>query len=66
MNVVVNGEERSVNDGASVRDVVRLLVASERGVAVSVDRAIVPRSQWDLTTLRHGSQVEVLVAAAGG
>lgn len=66
MNVVVNGAVREVDDHAVVRDAVRLLVAADKGVAVSVDRVIIPRSQWDVTTLHDGAVVEVLVAAAGG
>jgi sulfur carrier protein len=66
MNVVVNGQDHALEDGASVRDVVRLLIDTDRGVAVSVDRAVVPRSEWDATALHQGAIVEVLVAAAGG
>jgi sulfur carrier protein len=66
MNVVLNGDKRVLADGASVRDAVRLLVDGERGVVVSVDGAIVPRSAWDATLLVGGSHVEVLHAAAGG
>jgi sulfur carrier protein len=66
MNVVVNGQAHSFDEGASVRDVVQLLIDTDKGVAVSVDRAIVPRSEWDITELHHGAIVEVVAAAAGG
>ncbi|APT92305.1 hypothetical protein CPHO_04715 [Corynebacterium phocae] len=35
------------------------------GVAVAVDGAVVPRSQWD-TTIQPGAQVDVLGAVQGG
>jgi sulfur carrier protein len=66
VKVVLNGEDRSIDDGAVVRDAVLLLVATDKGVAVSVDRTIVPRSQWGETKLHHGAVVEVLVASSGG
>ena len=37
-----------------------------KGVAVSVDRCVVPRSEWAGTPIRAGSLVEVVSAAAGG
>jgi sulfur carrier protein len=66
VNVVVNGERCVVGDDVVVRDVVRLFIEVDRGVAVSVDRAVIPRSEWGVTKLHDGAEVEVLVAAAGG
>jgi sulfur carrier protein len=40
--------------------------ALARGVAVAVDREVVPRSQWGETSLREGQRVEVLEAVQGG
>ena len=37
-----------------------------KGVAVAVDRCVVPRSEWATTPARAGSLVEVVTAAAGG
>jgi sulfur carrier protein len=40
--------------------------ALARGVAVAVDREVVPRSRWDDTHLADGQRVEVLEAVQGG
>jgi sulfur carrier protein len=66
MTVVVNGERRELHHEATVADVVRLLVESERGVAVALDGEVVPRSAWATTRLRDGHHVEVLRAVQGG
>lgn len=66
MRLIVNGAVRDVAAGTTVAALVAELVATERGIAVSVDRAIVPRSEWTSHTLREGASVEVLAAAAGG
>ncbi len=64
----VNGELVEVAAGSTIADVVAALLAEEdpKGVAVAVDRCVVPRSQWDSTPARAGSLVEVVSAAAGG
>ena len=64
----VNGEPVHLPAGSTVADVV-VRVTGEvepRGVAVAVDRSIVPRSQWATTTLVAGAYIEVVEAAAGG
>ena len=68
MNVLVNGGEASVEDDATVLDLLRShsLVASEEGVAVVVNDAVVPRARWGETPLAPDDRVEILRAAAGG
>ncbi len=64
----VNGEPMHVADGATIADLVARLTEGDdpKGVAVAVDRCVVPRSEWATTPARAGSLVEVVSAAAGG
>jgi sulfur carrier protein len=62
----VNGEPMDVDDGLTVAALVELVAPAARGVAVAVDRAVVPRSQWSTTRLAAHARVEVLAASAGG
>jgi sulfur carrier protein len=62
----VNGELRELSAGATVADVVAQLCASDRGVAVAVEREVVPRSAWRATPIAEGDHVEIVTAAAGG
>ena len=64
----VNGEPVLVPGGTTVADLVRDLTGEQhpRGVAVALDRAIVPRSEWATTRVHAGRAVEVVEAAAGG
>jgi sulfur carrier protein len=66
--VTVNGEPAEVPGGSTVADLVRQLVdePDPKGVAVAVDRCVVPRSEWASTQVRAGALVEVVGAAAGG
>ena len=68
MNLVLNGSERELPDGATVADAVTAsgIPALARGVAVAVDREVVPRSLWESTPLAAGQRVEVLEAVQGG
>ena len=66
--IEANGRTLVVPAEATLPDVVRLLGAdpSERGVAIAVDGAVVPRSRWPETTLAAAQRVEVVRATAGG
>ena len=64
----VNGEPVRVACGSTIADLIALLIEEDdpKGVAVAVDRCVVPRSEWATTPARTGSLVEVVSAAAGG
>lgn len=66
VRAVVNGEPRELAPGTTVAGLVAQLWPAGRGVAVAVDREVVPRSAWATTVVADGSLVEVVTAAAGG
>lgn len=65
MTIVVNGTPREVSAGTTVADVLALLGAPDRGVAVAVDDTVRPRARWS-AELADGARVEVLTAVQGG
>jgi sulfur carrier protein len=64
----VNGEPFETEPGTTIADLVAHLLegGDPKGVAVAVDRCVVPRSEWASTPARAGSLVEVVSATAGG
>jgi sulfur carrier protein len=68
MNILLNGEPTAVGDRVTVRQLLEDLdvPGGARGVAVAVDAAVVPRGEWDTTTIDDGARVEVLRAIQGG
>jgi len=78
MNITLNGIEQEVSEGASVTSLVsqvtgRQLAASGQaadgqrlGVAVALNSAVVPRSQWYATALADGDEIELVTAVQGG
>ena len=68
MKIHVNGKETEVRLNLSVYD---LLVALElnptqAGIAVAVDREVIPKTAWQETELRENSDVEIIRAVQGG
>jgi sulfur carrier protein len=64
----VNGRPLQLAAGSTIADLVVQVTEDDdpKGVAVAVDRCVVPRSEWATTPARAGSLVEVVTAAAGG
>lgn len=67
--VVLNGTPCELALGATVVHAVDATGAAPTargGLAVAVDGEVVPRGEWERTTLRDGQRVEVLQAVQGG
>ena len=68
MKIRINGEEKTVRPNLNVHD---LLIALEMdpmqsGIAVAVDREVIPKTAWQATELRENSEVEIIRAVQGG
>jgi thiamine biosynthesis protein ThiS len=66
VKVLVNGEEREIDEGATVADLLRLLAHAPERVAVELNREVVRRAQWAETALGEGDRVEVVHFVGGG
>ena len=68
MTIVLNGETRDLAPGTTVGALLEALdvPGGARGVAVAVDAEVVPRGEWETTTLDDGARVEILRAIQGG
>lgn len=65
MNVTVNDEEVQVDEGTTVAALLSGLGFPGRGIAVAVNWAVLPRSEWD-SAVPDGARVEVVTAVQGG
>lgn len=68
MKVQVNGEEREIEQGATVAVVLDAVGvgSTTKGVAVAVDGAVVPRSRWAFEPVPAGAAIEIVTATQGG
>jgi sulfur carrier protein len=61
----INADDLEVDDDMTVATLLESLGYPDRGVAVAVDHAVLPRSSW-ATTLSDGAHIEVVTAVQGG
>lgn len=66
LTVLINGEPRRFNEGVSVSDLLRELGLSPDGVAVEVNRTIIPRGCHAESFLKDGDEVEIVTFVGGG
>ena len=66
MEVFLNGEVTAVAEGATVASALAELDLPPRGIAVALDREVVPRGEWERTVLGDGARLEVVRAVQGG
>ena len=66
MQILLNGESRSVAPEMRLPALIEQLRLGERRLAVELNGAIVPRSTWADTALRDGDQLEIVHAIGGG
>jgi sulfur carrier protein len=66
IDVVVNGEARSVAQGTTVAALIGSLGLGDRRVAVERNRQVVPRAEHGSTVLAAGDRLELVTFVGGG
>lgn len=66
IEIIVNGESRTVALGATVADLLSDLGLAEKRVAVERNRAIVPRATHDTAILQPDDRLEIVTFVGGG
>ncbi|RIJ15611.1 sulfur carrier protein ThiS [Henriciella mobilis] len=66
MQVFVNGDPFEIDTGASVSDLVAKLTDDPRGIAIELNREIIPKSKHAETSLKDGDRLEVVQFVGGG
>ena len=65
MIVTVNDERVQVDHDVTIAALLDRLGFPDKGVAVALDWAVLPRSRWN-STLSDGARLEVVTAVQGG
>jgi len=66
VRVHINGEEKTIEEGTSVADLVAGLGLAGRRVAVEYNRQILRASDWAATLLREDDALEIVHFVGGG
>lgn len=66
MDLTINGEERSFDDGLTLASLIERLGMKQDRVAVELNRDIVQRDKWASTALNSGDRLEIVHFVGGG
>ena len=66
MRIQFNDEDLEITPQTTVAALLAQRGIPEKGVAVAVDWAVLPRSRWEDTPLSDGARVDVVTAVQGG
>ena len=68
MKIRVNGEDREVRLDSNIHELLIDLELNpdQSGIAVAVDREVIPKTKWQETKLCEDSEVEIIRAVQGG
>jgi thiamine biosynthesis protein ThiS len=66
MNIAINGESRTLEDGLTLQQLISLLGLKNKRLAIEVNQEIVPRSEHCSYILKQDDKVEIVQAIGGG
>lgn len=68
MNLIINGQTKSFQtQDLTIRQMLKHLdITLQKGVAVALNNAVIPQSQWETYALSDGDHLEVIRATQGG
>jgi thiazole synthase len=66
MNIFINGDRREYNENTTIAEVVNALGFTHKRIAVEVNQAIVPFTQYSQQPLHENDKIEIVQAIGGG
>lgn len=66
MKIRVNGHVRDVEDGMTIKGLLAALDIKPQGIAVDINREIVPKSRFEETFIREDDVIEIVRMTGGG
>ena len=66
MIIIVNGNERTIEEGATLLELLKKLDLEGKVMAAAVNMEIVKQDQWDKHVLVDGDKLELLDFVGGG
>ena len=66
LEIRLNGEQRQIPPGLTVRSLLEHLDIPRERVAVELNRFIVRQTEWDSTRIESGAELEIVHFVGGG
>lgn len=68
MKIILNGNEKDVNNGTNLLDLLSQSKISndKQGVAVAINEDVISREEWKQIKLKQNDRIEIIQAVQGG
>jgi len=66
MNIIINGENKTVQNNISLEELIALLNLQIKVMASAVNMEVVKKENWGSCVLREGDKVDLLDFVGGG
>ena len=66
MTVLLNGQSQTLDANSTVADVLERLGRKPLGLAVEINREVIPRSRHADTIVKEGDRIEIVHMVGGG
>ncbi|MDH3973157.1 MAG: sulfur carrier protein ThiS [Deltaproteobacteria bacterium] len=66
MEIIINGNLKEVREGTTIKSLLEEMKTPAMGIAVELNREIIPRSSHESTVLKAGDALEVVKMVGGG
>jgi len=66
MQIIINGESKTVNELITAQQLLKELGMIDKKLALEINQEIVPRSSLSTCVLKAGDRVEIIHAIGGG
>ena len=66
MIVSLNGEDKNLDEGLSLAELIEMLELTGKRLAVEINQEIVPKSQHAEYKIKSGDKIEIVHAIGGG
>lgn len=66
VQIIVNGEERVCEEGATILNLLNELNIKPQGIAVELNLEIAPKGRYNETVLKNGDKIEIVRMVGGG
>lgn len=66
MKVKVNGKEKELENGATVKTIIESMGLGEDGIAIARNNKLVTKGEWESTAVSEGDEYIIINAAYGG
>ncbi len=66
MKVIINGENRVLQDGITVKKMLEDINIEEKTMAVAINMQVVKKESWNTHQIKDGDKIECLHFVGGG